>query len=52
MMLTDYSDIQTQRLSFGIKRRLSIAIALIGGDQTKLIILDEPTSGLDHASSI
>ncbi|EFB19884.1 hypothetical protein PANDA_019411, partial [Ailuropoda melanoleuca] len=35
-------------LSGGMKRRLSMIIALIGG--SKVVILDEPTSGMDPAS--
>ncbi|XP_004691780.1 PREDICTED: ATP-binding cassette sub-family A member 3-like [Condylura cristata] len=35
-------------LSGGMKRRLSIIIALIGG--SKVVILDEPTSGMDPLS--
>uniref|UniRef100_A0A8D0V351 ABC transporter domain-containing protein n=1 Tax=Sus scrofa TaxID=9823 RepID=A0A8D0V351_PIG len=35
-------------LSGGMKRKLSIIIALIGG--SKVVILDEPTSGMDPAS--
>ena len=32
-------------LSGGMKRKLALAIAIIGG--TKILILDEPTSGMD-----
>lgn len=34
-----------KNLSGGAKRKLSVAIALIGG--SKFVLLDEPTSGMD-----
>ena len=44
VMLTEHKDKFAETLSGGMKRKLSLAMALIGG--SKLIILDEPTSGL------
>lgn len=35
----------SKTLSGGMKRKLSMAIALVGG--SKVVILDEPTSGMD-----
>lgn len=37
-----------KNLSGGSKRKLSVAIALIGG--SKFVLLDEPTSGMDLSS--
>jgi len=38
-------DIEAKNLSGGNRRKLSVAIALIGG--SKLVLLDEPTAGMD-----
>jgi ABC-type multidrug transport system ATPase subunit len=38
-------DMKSSELSGGMRRRLSLAIALIGNP--KVVILDEPSSGLD-----
>ncbi|NIQ24958.1 MAG: ATP-binding cassette domain-containing protein, partial [Pseudomonas stutzeri] len=43
--LADRSDAKLRELSGGMKRRLSIARALV--NDPELIILDEPTTGLD-----
>jgi len=47
-MLTAHKDKLVKECSGGMKRKLSLGMALIGG--TKTIILDEPTSGLDVES--
>ena len=46
--LDDIQNIITKNLSTGQRRKLSIAIALIGG--SKVIFLDEPSSGMDNTS--
>ncbi|XP_041362406.1 phospholipid-transporting ATPase ABCA3-like [Gigantopelta aegis] len=43
--LTDKRNAQSKTLSGGMKRKLSVGIALIG--DSKIIILDEPSSGMD-----
>ncbi|KAG5484801.1 hypothetical protein LSCM1_06627 [Leishmania martiniquensis] len=43
--LLEKIDQPAKRLSGGMKRRLSIAIAFVGG--SRLVLLDEPTAGLD-----
>jgi len=39
-----------KKLTNGVKRKLSIALALIG--EPLFIILDEPTSNIDHEAKI
>jgi ATP-binding cassette subfamily A (ABC1) protein 3 len=46
--LPDKRHAPSQTLSGGMKRKLSCAIAIIGG--SKVVILDEPTSGMDPAA--
>jgi len=48
VMLTEHKLKLVRELSGGMKRKLSLGMALIG--ETKTIILDEPTSGLDVES--
>jgi ABC-type multidrug transport system ATPase subunit len=47
-MLKEHQHKQAKELSGGMRRKLSLGMALIG--DSKLIILDEPTSGLDTIS--
>lgn len=46
--LTDKKDARSDALSGGMKRKLSVAIALLG--DSALVFLDEPTSGMDPYS--
>jgi len=41
--LADKRDVYSSALSGGMKRRLSVALALIGG--SRVVFLDEPSSG-------
>ncbi len=43
--LTNFKDFPSSSLSGGMKRRLSVAIALVG--DPKIVFLDEPSTGLD-----
>ena len=45
VFLEKFKDFKARQLSGGMKRRLSVAISLVG--QPKIIFLDEPTTGLD-----
>ena len=49
-MLHEHKDKITNQLSGGMKRKLSLAMAILS--QPKLLILDEPTSGLDVESRV
>ena len=45
LMLSGKGNVKVSQLSGGMKRKLSVAIALIGGSE--IVILDEPTAGMD-----
>jgi ATP-binding cassette subfamily A (ABC1) protein 3 len=45
MDLLDYVDIRANNLSGGNKRKMSVAIALLGNPP--LVFLDEPSTGVD-----
>ena len=47
-MLTEHADKKISELSGGMKRKLSLAMAIVS--KPNVIILDEPTSGLDVES--
>ncbi|KAF5196994.1 Abc transporter a family member [Thalictrum thalictroides] len=48
VQLTEAAKMRSRSYSGGMKRRLSVAIALIGNP--KLVLLDEPTTGMDPIS--
>jgi ABC-type multidrug transport system ATPase subunit len=48
MGLRHFKNEKVRNLSGGMKRRLSVAIAFVGG--SRVVILDEPTSGVDPAA--
>jgi len=48
VLLTEFKDRMSMALSGGMKRKLSLAMALVS--KPKVIVLDEPTSGLDVES--
>ncbi|XP_064634814.1 uncharacterized protein LOC135492321 isoform X3 [Lineus longissimus] len=48
MGLRHFKNEKVRNLSGGMKRRLSVAIAFVGG--SRVVILDEPTAGVDPAA--
>ena len=46
--LLEKRHVEVHRLSGGMKRKLSVGIAFVGG--SKMVILDEPTAGVDPCS--
>ncbi len=43
--LTEKTHVCSSKLSGGMKRKLSLAVAMLGG--SRVVLLDEPTSGMD-----
>lgn len=48
MRMEEKADVQCGRLSEGLRRRLSVALAFTGS--SRVVVLDEPTSGVDPAA--
>jgi ABC-2 type transport system ATP-binding protein len=48
--LSDRADTKSGAFSLGMKQRLGLALALLGGP--RLVVLDEPTNGLDPAGIV
>jgi ABC-2 type transport system ATP-binding protein len=48
--LTEAADKQASTYSGGMRRKLDLAMTLVGRPQTQIIFLDEPTTGLDPRS--
>jgi ribosome-dependent ATPase len=48
--LQEYLDHLAQALPFGIRQRLSLAVAVV--HQPEMLILDEPTSGVDRSPAM
>lgn len=46
--LMEKADLPSDSLSGGQKRKLSVAIAFVGGN--RMVFLDEPTAGMDVAA--
>ena len=48
LKLVDKTDQRSSTLSGGMKRKLSVGVALVGGSE--VIVLDEPTAGMDPSA--